>query len=307
MNPIKLAITIVIGAVMGGGIVWSTASYREHLALPVANDAATTKVVVPTRWCLFAGDKVWQAPFAEENKYAGVWRSCSDSTQLFLPGLRYRHFSPQSLGKVSMKGTDWGFNFSATPTDLSPDLSFPAYGGWSLSFPRKSIDRLIQRQSVHFEGTTASPILTQGQYVKMSGSSPGMDCRMYFQKVSDDLSGQGQYDRWWSTKPLPRPNRLGNFVQFVGLEPEFWSTVTGERGDASGAATAGFQQALANPQRIGVMCDMEYVSHDPFAGDVIGFANAQDATFTMDSFAVCDPLAPSAKQENAACDPPRAP
>jgi hypothetical protein len=125
--------------------------------------------------------------------------------------------------------------------------------------------------------------------VKMTGSSPGMDCRMYLQKVSDDLSGQGQYDRWWSTKPLPRPSRLGNFVQFVGLEPEFWSTVTGERGDASGAATAGFQQALANPQRIGVMCDMEYVSHDPFAGDVIGFANAQDATFTMDSFAVCKP------------------
>jgi len=50
-------------------------------------------------------------------------------------------------------------------------------------------------------------------------------CRIYFQEVGDDLSGQGQYAyyRWWSAKPLILlgGTLLGaNFVQFVGLEPE---------------------------------------------------------------------------------------
>jgi hypothetical protein len=35
--------------------------------------------------------------------------------------------------------------------------------------------------------------------------------------------------------------------QVVGLEPEFWSSVTGERGDASAAATAGFQRGTREP------------------------------------------------------------
>ena len=62
-----------------------------------------------------------------------------------------------------------------------------------------------------------------------------------------------------------------------------------------------FQQALAKPQSIGIICGA-YVRGDPFAGDVIGRVDA--ATFTMDSFALCDPFAPSAKQENEACEPP---
>jgi hypothetical protein len=246
---------------------------------------------------------------------------------------------PSHPAQVSMNPDDWTFKVSdnaylalpahggwsfAFPPDFNAHLSPPAHGGWSVNFPSESTH--CAQELVYFESTTASPILTQGQYVKMTGSSPGMDCRMYLQKVSDDLSGQGQYDRWWSTKPLPRPSRLGNFVQFVDLEPEFWSTVTGEpkswsfvtgeRGDASPAATAGFQQALANPQSIGIIC-AAYVHGDPYAGGVIVYngngsfsgLKQYDATFEMDSFAVCDPFAdaPSAKQENEACDPPRAP
>jgi hypothetical protein len=163
---------------------------------------------------------------------------------------------------------------------------------------------------------------------RASPSPPGgnLDCRMYFDEVGDDLSGQAQYAyyRWLSTKPLiPSAKWSGNFVQFVGLEPEFWSTVTGEpgnwsnfvtgeRGDASVAATAGFQQALANPQSIGIVCSA-YVRGDPFAGDRVNLWSAKekpppaDELFSMFSFAVCDPLAdaPSAKQENEACAPPQ--
>jgi hypothetical protein len=141
---------------------------------------------------------------------------------------------------------------------------------------------------------------------------------MYFSgSRSDDLFGQRlyAYDRWRSTKPLI-PSANGRFVQFVGVEPEFWSTVTGEpenwstfvtgeRGDASAAATAAFQQALANPQSIGIICGA-YVPRDPYAGDTIPgpYAGNRMLQFTMDSFAVCDPFA---KQANEACAPPRWP
>jgi hypothetical protein len=207
--------------------------------------------------------------------------------------------------QVSMNALeDWTFKFSDSPYDHFS----PSQRGWSL--------KLSLGSQSYFEGATRSPPLIQGFYVKMSGrASPDMDCRIFFQEAGDDLSGQGQYAyyHWRSTKPLDYS--VGNFVQFVGLEPEFWSNVTGEQGDASAAATAGFQQALANPQSIGVMCHIEtgYVgpSYDPLQVDpglVIDPApshifDAPAARFTMDGLAVCDPfaVAPSAKEENAAC------
>ena len=94
-------------------------------------------------------------------------------------------------------------------------------------------------------------------------------------------------------------------------EPEFWQNAagaptnfaTGEHGDASVAATAGFRQALASPKSIGIVCSA--ISRgDPFAGDSFGFADrirSADQLFSMFSFAVCDPFA---KQQNAACAPP---
>jgi hypothetical protein len=214
--------------------------------------------------------------------------------------------------QVSMK--DWRFKVSP----LSPhDNLRRSHGGWWLQFSLPQPTR--KSQSAYFASATASPLLIQGWYVKVSGRAsplpPGMECRMYFSgSPSDDLSSQ--YQLWLSTKPLiPGANRLGDFVQFVGLEPEFWSTatgepenwsnfLTGERGGASAAATAGFQQALANPQSIGIICGA-YVRGDPFAGDSIPDPYAV-LQFTMDSFAVCDPFAPSAKQQNEACAPPSA-
>jgi hypothetical protein len=167
--------------------------------------------------------------------------------------------------------------------------------------------------------TTASPILTQGHYVKMVGgisargdvevdlSRPGGHpgwCRMYFREIGDDpfsTEPRYLYYRWWSTDFLVLHS--GHFVQVVGLEPEFWSNLTGERGDKSAAATAGFEEALANPQQIGIMCRGAHVAGD---GDYYHPHALVEPTFSMFSFAVCDPFAdaPSAKQENEACAPP---
>jgi hypothetical protein len=210
----------------------------------------------------------------------------------------------QPPAQVSMNYHDWKSKFSANMVP-SPVIA-PSLHGWYFLFlfPRS--------QSFYYEISTASPLLIQGWYVKMGGrvslSPRGMDCRIYFQEVVDDLSDQGYaYYRWRTTKPLI--TTAGNFVEFVSLEPEFWSTMTGERGDASPAATTGFQQALANPQSIGVRCDIEteYVGrdYDPFDLDPSFVINPDSSarildtvTFTMDNFAVCDPFA---KQENAAC------
>jgi hypothetical protein len=225
--------------------------------------------------------------------------------------------------QVSMNAADWNLsqsdNYGQSTTRLhvqhsanvntQPAAALPTQDwGWKFSFfvPARTVSRA---KTFYYLATTASPVLTQGHYIKMMGRIDGSDpghqpgqqgslsiCWMFFQKVGGDLSGRGQYAyyHWWSTKPLI-PN-AGKFVQFVGLEPEFWLTDTGERGDASAAATTGFQQALANPQSIGIMCSGEALDdYDHMYGfDDQIIVGGRDyggiATFTMMSFAVCDPF-----------------
>jgi hypothetical protein len=195
---------------------------------------------------------------------------------------------PSHPAQVSMKAADWDFHYAIADVPAHPSQLSPVHGWW-FNMPGAGH---------HFLITTASPVLVQGWYVKMSSSISATNlfgsgvkhvCQIFFEEVGNYLPEPG-YHRWWSTKK-------GTDL-IVGLEPEFWSTVTGERGDAGVAATAGFQQALANPQQIGVVCDIEY-GDDPFAGDVIG-PKIPTAAFTMDSFAVCEPFA---KQVNEACAP----
>jgi hypothetical protein len=310
MNPIKTTIRAVViaGAIMFGGVVgWQFVSpvlAPTNPARPAEIEPRDATIVR----CAHCG-----VPIQQPLRCTG---------QLCLP-------IPAQPAQVSMKWDDWRVKFSA---NVDPSLSpgpaafAPARHGWSFYFQLP--ETTYRSQSIYYEITTASPLLIQGWYVKMGGRvsplPPRMDCRMYFQEVGDDLSGQGQYAyyRWRSTKPLiPSASWLDNFVVFVGLEPEFWSTVTGkpgnwsnfvtgERGDASAAATAGFQRALANPQSIGIICGA-YVRGDPFAGDSIpdldvGHRFPTEVQFSIFGFAVCDPFAgtSSAKQENEACAPP---
>jgi hypothetical protein len=220
---------------------------------------------------------------------------------------------------------DASWLLSHRPTSQGTHLSHPSpdpQGGWSLSLgsffpgPSKSFSYLV---------TTASPILTQGQYVKMVGeiSAPGaipielpahalpVSCRMYFREVDDDpfyRKTNHLHYRWWSTAPLLL--RGGRFVFVVRLEPQFWQNTGGEPGDYGAAATAGFQRALANPQTIGIMCEGGFVT----GSDALFSRALFHPTFSMFSFAVCDPPrarptsdfadAPSAKQEDEACAPP---
>jgi hypothetical protein len=220
---------------------------------------------------------------------------------------------------------------------LDTRLSHPSpdpQGGWSLSLdsllevepsvpliklPNLEVNTIPGLKFFSYLATTASSILTQGHYVKLVGniSAPGdvvvdlshprghpAGCRMYFREVGDDpfsTESRYLYYRWWSRDSLVLHG--GHLVQVVGLEPQFWLNVGWDPGDLSAAATAGFQQALANPQTIGVMCRGAYVDG---GGDDYPRRALAEPTFSMFSFAVCDPFADaaSAKQENEACAPP---
>jgi hypothetical protein len=236
-------------------------------------------------------------------------------------------------GETTVPMDRWNINHR--PTSVGTRLSHPSpdpQGGWSLS-----LDSLFPRSkfSLSYLVTTASPILTQGQYVKMVGeiSARGevalepplhtlpAQCGMYFREVDDDPFYRKTHHlhyRWWSNHGVGLYR--GRFVLVVGLEPQFWSNVVGEPGDYSAAATAGFQKALANPHSIGITCSGGYVPSGPYVsgdGSMQSYFHAlTDSTFSMFSFAVCDPFrggatsdfadAPSAKQENEACAPEKA-
>jgi hypothetical protein len=234
---------------------------------------------------------------------------------------------PSHPAQVSMKAADWTLKNSPAPAKIADDwdlkhggeaavpkdkwflnqrptsagtrLTHPSpdpQGGWSLS-----LDSLFPRNDFTFFYliTTASPVLTQGQYVKMVGEISARGevaielplhtlparCFMYFREVDDDPFYRKTHHlhyRWWSD--LGVSLYRGRFVLVVGLEPQFWSNVVVEPGDYSAAATAGFQKALANPQTIGIMCSGGYVARD---GDWSHPRALVDPTFSMFSFAVC--------------------
>jgi len=236
---------------------------------------------------------------------------------------------PSHPAQISMRAADWAREDSHVMAvmisqwllyhkrlSLDTHLSHPSpdpQGGWSLS-----LDFLGQRAGA-FLVTTASPILSQ--YVKVVGGisvrgdvgvsyMPGSPvvCSVYLQEAGDDPSSAENrylYYRWWSKDPLLLQG--GRFVQVVRLEPQFWSNVALDPGDYSAAATAGFLQALANPQKIGMYCKGGYVGRGGYVGEKMpsadDFRALLDPTFSVFSFAVCDPIA-DAKQQNEACAPP---
>jgi hypothetical protein len=64
-------------------------------------------------------------------------------------------------------------------------------------------------------------------------------------------NGQGSYDRWWSN-PLAFTLAPGAGSVSVPLKPENWSSVNGQRGNASEPITFAFETALRNVSRLGL-------------------------------------------------------
>lgn len=131
--------------------------------------------------------------------------------------------------------------------------------------------------------TMASPALNAGQTITLTGSiAASADavfnhftatdntaaghpsaCRIFFSERGDNLSGQGAYAyyRWWANDPADVVLQNGTFSVSAVLSPGAgggWTSVEGEQATNSAAATAGFAQAMANPDQIGFTCGGGY-------------------------------------------------
>lgn len=201
---------------------------------------------------------------------------------LLLAGCSSGQSSPppvQHPAQVSMNPAAWslvyglGANISAAPGGF--EFSFPAT---STACPDPTEATTTNCPSVHYV-MTASPLLKVGETITMSGSiqassdavfnytidadnptTPGghpAACRIWFQEAGDNLSGQGPYAyyRWWANDPADVVLENGVFSISSSLAPtQGWTSVEGELASNSAAATAGFNQAMANVASIGFTC-----------------------------------------------------
>ncbi len=204
--------------------------------------------------------------------------------------------SPKPISGAPSPPTAWTLWFSPGVTlGAGPSFNFPTWvsscpgpTGFNQTCP--AVHYLVNRGGVLLSGQ--SVIMT----ATVAGSSPqwnynniendGNTCvapatvRFFIQEAGDDWSGNGAfaYYRWWSTQAIPL--QLGTFTLTVPLIPGDWSSVMGAQGDSSPAATAGFNQALASAQAIGMT-----FGGGCFYGHGVDLTGGS-ATFTVDGFTV---------------------
>jgi hypothetical protein len=145
------------------------------------------------------------------------------------------------------------------PPHPTPQLG----GGWYFDFP-------IAPGSVHYvlaevnmaassDVEASISVTTSGTPVFVYNLQPNNTCtypahvRLLLQQKGDDLSGRNgkEYFRWWSNSVAfqlaPGPAKLSASLTDLSQ----WTSVFGDKANASPAATAGFQQAIANLGNVG--------------------------------------------------------
>lgn len=225
---------------------------------------------------------------------------------LLLSGCSSGQSSPppvQHPAQVSMNPAAWSLLYG-----LGANISAAPGGGFQFSFPATSAAcpdpteaTTTNCPSVHYV-ETASPLLKAGQTITMSGSiqassdavfnytidadnptTPGghpAACRIFFEQAGDQALNQPYY-RWWASDPADVVLGNGVFSISSSLAPtQGWSSVFGETANHSAAATAGFNQAMANVASIGFTC-----GGGSFYGHGVNMS-AGTATMIVNSFTV---------------------
>ena len=160
--------------------------------------------------------------------------------------------------RLSLDASKWTIRSAVALLRPSP-LTNSA--GWFFDFPTVASGRSVGyvTQNVGFSYIQARAIearftiLTEGPVVfdhrteTFNTSDYPAHLRLLIQKGSISLDPNG---RWWSN-PLAVKLEAGSFVFRVPLDPDQWSNVAGQMGDADDAARAAFAKALANPSEIG--------------------------------------------------------
>jgi len=159
-----------------------------------------------------------------------------------------------------LKAQAWSILYSP---GMPPHPTPRTGGGWYFNFP-------TDPNSVHYVLTTvkmvASSYVDAGILVTTTGTpafvynlQPDNTCispahvRFLLQERGDDLSGTNgkEYFRWWSNSVAYRlaPGRANLRAWLTDLSQ--WTSVLGEKANASAAAAAGFKQAMANLGNVG--------------------------------------------------------
>jgi hypothetical protein len=156
---------------------------------------------------------------------------------------------------VPMNAQAWAILYSpGMPPHPTPQTG----GGWYFDFPTdpNSVHYVLAAVNMAASGDVDASILvtTIGTPVFVYNLQPDNTCvypehvRFLLQEKGDDLSGTNgkQYFRWWSNSVAYQlaPGRANLRASLTDLSQ--WTSVLGEKANASAAATAGFKQAMAN-------------------------------------------------------------
>jgi hypothetical protein len=151
---------------------------------------------------------------------------------LYSPGM-LAHPSPRETG-------GWYFDFPSAPG--------------SVHYVTTAVNLIAsKRVSASVEvTTTGTPTFEYALDVNNTCVNPA-HVRFLLQEKGDDLSGAGgkQYYRWWSINAAYELAHGLTTLTAQVSDLSQWSSVLGERADASAAATAGFKQAMNNLGAVG--------------------------------------------------------
>jgi hypothetical protein len=161
---------------------------------------------------------------------------------------------------VPLNAQAWSILYSP---GMPPHPTPQAGGGWYFGFPTdpNSVHYALAAVSMVASSYVSAAILvtTTGTPVFVYNLQPDNTCiypahvRFLLQEKGDDLSGTNgkQYFRWWSNSVAYQLASGPANLRTSLTDLSQWTSVFGEKANASAAAAVGFKQAMANLGNVG--------------------------------------------------------
>jgi hypothetical protein len=168
--------------------------------------------------------------------------------------------APARSTVVPLNAQAWSILYSP---GMPPHPTPQAGGGWYFDFPTapNSVNYVVAAVNMAASGyvdasilvtTTETAVFTYNRQSDNTCAYPA-HVRFLLQEKGDNLSGTNgkQYFRWWSNRAAYRlaPGAANLRASLTDLSQ--WTSVSGEKANASAAAAAGFKQAMANLGNVG--------------------------------------------------------
>ena len=166
----------------------------------------------------------------------------------------------QRSAAVPMTAQEWSILYSSgMPLHPTPRTG----GGWYFNFPTEpnSVHYVLAAVKVaaSIYVDAAISVTTTGTPAFVYGLRPDNTCiepahvRFLLQENGDDLSGANgkEYFRWWSNSVAYELAAGRANLRALLTHLDQWTSVLGEKANASAAAAAGFKRAIANLGNVG--------------------------------------------------------